>query len=133
MRVLRVVMGVTAVATTLSVGVASAAGLGTASDGKLAAGSASVQRCDTDGVTAAFTYSGNDVSSVTVSGIHANCGDAALSYTLTNSSGVRVASSNGSVTVPTGGGTAPALAVAAPLPASSTVSTVTVLMLGGQP
>src|SRR5687767_507407 len=99
MRNLRVVMGVVAVATVLSIGVASAAGLGTVSDGKLAAGAATVQRCDTDGVTAAFTYDGNNVASVTVSGIHADCSGAALSYVLVDSTGSRVASSNGSVTV----------------------------------
>lgn len=133
MRVLRKVLGVMAVATALSVGVASATSLGTVSDGKLSSGSASVGRCDTDGVTITFAYSGSNVSSVTVGGLHDNCSGATLSYVLLDSAGARVAASNGSVTVPEGGGTAPSLAVASPQPVGADVKTVTVLLLGGKP
>lgn len=133
MRIPRMVMGVMAVATALSVGVASAASLGTVTDGKLASGAASVGRCDTDGVTIAFAYSGSNVSSVTVGGLHDNCSGAALSYTLVDVSGDRVGQSDSTVTVPDGGGTAPALTVASPQPVGSTVKTVTVLLLGGKP
>lgn len=133
MRIPRMVMGAMAVATALSVGVASAANLGTVADGKLALGTAAVGRCDTDGVTIAFAYSGSTVSSVTVGGLHDTCSGAELSYTLVNTAGDRVGQSNGTVTVPDGGGTAPALAVASPQPVGSTVKTVTVLLVGGRP
>ena len=133
MRVLRTALGVMAVATALSVGVASAANLGAVPDGALGSGAAAVQRCDADGVTVAFAYSGHTVTSVTVGGLHDNCSGATLSYVLVDATGARVGASNGSVTVPAGRGTAPALAVATPQPTSANVARVHVLLLGGKP
>lgn len=128
MRVLRMVMGVTAVATALSVGVASAANLGTASDGKLGSGTATVGRCD-DAVTVSFTTTSGTLDSVTVSGIASACAQATLSYTLVGSTGAKVGNSSGSTAVPTGGGSV-SLAVAATKPLASAVATVQVLMVG---
>lgn len=128
MRVLRMVMGVMALATALSVGVASAANLGTASDGKLGSGLASVSRCD-DAVTVSFTTTSGTLDSVTVNGISADCATATLSYTLVGSTGAKVGASNGSTPVPAGGGSV-SLAVATPKPLATAVANVHVLMVG---
>ncbi|HZI44692.1 MAG TPA: hypothetical protein VFD53_05700, partial [Ilumatobacter sp.] len=117
-----------AVATALSVGVASAANLGAVTDGKLGSGAATVTRCD-DAVTVSFTTTNGTLDSVTVNGISADCAQATLSYTLVGSTGAKVGNSNGTATVPTGGGSV-SLAVATTKPAASTVATVQVLMVG---
>ena len=67
---------------------------------KLAASSASVARCDTDGVSILQNLSGTNVASVTVGSIASACGGATLSLTLNNGT----TSSSGSGAVPVGGG-----------------------------
>jgi hypothetical protein len=67
----------------------------------LGASSASVSRCDTDGVGVIQNLSGSNVVSVTVSGIASACAGAVLSATVDNGSTF----STGSAIVPAGGGT----------------------------
>ena len=67
---------------------------------KLAASSAPVARCDTDGVSILQNLSGANVASVTVGNIASACGGATLSLTLSNGT----TSSSGSGAVPSGGG-----------------------------
>ena len=64
------------------------------------AGTASVARCDTDGISPIPTISGTNVVSVTVSGIASACGGGQASLRLSNGT----TASTASATVPAGGG-----------------------------
>jgi hypothetical protein len=66
----------------------------------LGASSATVSRCDSDGVTITQNLSGSNVVSVSVAGIASECAGASLSATLDNGS----ANSTGTAMVPAGGG-----------------------------
>jgi hypothetical protein len=66
----------------------------------LAAGKSAVAMCDTNGVTVVQVLTGNNVSSVTISGIAAACGGGSLSVTVNNGT----ANSTGTAAVPGGGG-----------------------------
>jgi hypothetical protein len=66
----------------------------------LGAGKSAVAKCDTDGVTVLQVLTGNNVSSVTISGIASACGGGTLSVTVNNGT----ANSTGSAAVPGGGG-----------------------------
>jgi hypothetical protein len=66
----------------------------------LGAGKATVARCDTDGIVASPTWSGSNVSGVTLSGIAAACAAKTASVTVAN--GVTIGT--GSAPVPSGGG-----------------------------
>ena len=86
-------------AAALLVSFAFASSLPTATQ-KLAASSAPVARCDTDGVSILQNLSSTNVVSVTVGSIASACGGATLSLTLHNGT----TSSSGSGAVPAGGG-----------------------------
>ena len=66
----------------------------------LGAGKSAIAKCDTDGVTTLQVLTGNNVTSITVSGIAAACGTGTLSVSLNNGT----TSSTGSAAVPGGGG-----------------------------
>ena len=112
--------------------VGSAASLGTVSSASLAAGAASVSRCDSDGVTVEYTTSGGAVTAVRVNGLaDPGCEGAALRITLTDGSGNAI-SSAGPTTVPADGDTTDnALSVSvSPNPAAGTVAAYHVSMTG---
>jgi len=76
-----------------------AVGLATGSK-TLGAATASVPRCDTNGLGVIQNLSGTNVVSVAISGIASACGGGSLSATVNNGT----AFSRGSATVPAGGG-----------------------------
>ena len=78
---------------------ASAASLGTITDGKLSAGVAGVTACDTDGVTTTYTTSydptapaGYVVDTVTIGSISALCDAKTVYVTLADTAGAKLAS-----------------------------------------
>lgn len=74
---------------------AAAASLGGVQTQGLAAGSAVVAACDSDGLTVAFTTSGGSVTTVTVGGIaDPGCEGGRLAVTVTNSSSAAIGSSS---------------------------------------
>jgi hypothetical protein len=82
--------------------VASATGLGVTSP-PVAARKAAIARCDSNGITLAYTTSAGNVTSVTVNGIaDPGCEGAEMSVTLTNAAGNSIAS-GGPQTVATDG------------------------------
>ena len=90
-----------------AVGLASAAFAFASSLGPVAAGSVgnsggSVNPCDTDGFTFAYTTSAGNVTSVVVGGVNAACSGGALVLTLTDSGGAAIGS-GGPVAVGAGG------------------------------
>jgi redox-regulated HSP33 family molecular chaperone len=76
-----------------------ASSITTATNG-LGAANTAVAKCDTDGVMVLQVLTGNNVSSVTISGIASGCGGATLSVTVNNGT----SNSTGSAAVPGGGG-----------------------------
>ena len=66
----------------------------------LAAGNATVARCDTDGVKTVYVLTTTNVTSVTVSNISSGCAGATMKITINN----QVTTSSGTGTVPAGGG-----------------------------
>ena len=73
-----------------SAGYAAAATLGPLGSTSLGAGSANVTSCDSNGVQSEYTVVDDTVTAVTVSGIHENCLNGALSVALTNADGVAI-------------------------------------------
>jgi hypothetical protein len=65
----------------------------------LGAGTASVPRCDADGIKIAINLTGTNVVSVTGTGIDSGCGGLTMKATVTGGT-----SSSGSIAVPAGGG-----------------------------
>jgi len=93
-----VVTGAAAIAVLSSAfGYAAAQGTGTNS---LGSNTATVSRCDTDGITVTHNLSGSNVISVAVGSIASACGNASISVDVNNGT----ANSSGSGTVPAGGG-----------------------------
>lgn len=86
-RALGVAVTVLAVA---SAGYAAAATLGPLGSSSLGAGSANVSACDSDGVRSEYTVADDAVTAVTISGIHENCLNGALSVALTDNSGAAI-------------------------------------------
>jgi hypothetical protein len=118
-------------ATLASSYVASATGLGVIS-GSTGAGSASIAPCDSTGFTLAYTTSGGNVTSVTVSGIaDPGCEGADISVTLTNAAGASIAS-GGPQPIPVDGDVADnSVAVSlAPNPAAEQVSGYHISLVG---
>jgi hypothetical protein len=86
-RALGVAVTVLAVA---SAGYAAAATLGPLGSTSLGAGSANVSSCDSNGVQSAYTVVDDAVTVVTISGIHGNCLNGALSVALTDADGAAI-------------------------------------------
>lgn len=123
---------VVVVGTAAFVVVGSAASLGTVSSSSLAAGAATVSRCDSDGVTVDYTTTGGAVTAVRVAGLaDPGCEGAALRITLTDSSGNAI-SSAGPTTVPSDGdAVANSLSLSvSPNPAAGTVAAYHVSLTG---
>lgn len=81
---------------------ASAASVGTVSDGGLGAGNAAVAACDSDGLNTAYTTAyttnvGYTVSSVNVTGITAACNGKTIQVTVAKNDGTVPASGSGTV------------------------------------
>ena len=92
-------LGLIAVSAVLAAGPGLAAGL-SSSARSLGGSSATVGRCDTDGVGVVQNLSGSNVVSVTVSSIASACGGGSISVTVNNGS----TNVNGATVVPAGGG-----------------------------
>jgi hypothetical protein len=95
-----------------AVTVASAARL-TVGDGAIAAGKGAPAVCDADGVTVTQNVSGTSVATVDVAGIAADCAGGTVKVTVRNGTDP---ASEGTATIPAGGGTVTVtLATAVPL------------------
>ncbi len=79
---------------------ASAASLGLSTN-TLGAGSANVQTCDSDGVSATYTVTSGNVTAVTIDGIAAACAGGRLKVTLADSSGAAIGSGGPTVVAAT--------------------------------
>jgi hypothetical protein len=110
-----------AVAAAVAVGAAASLA---ATSGSLGAGSVAMPRCTTAGLGVIQDLSGSNVISVTVSGLPVACGIGTLQVAVNNGA----ASSTGSTTVPTGGGSVTVTLAAAV--AVSTAETTDVIVVG---
>jgi len=98
-RASRIAFGVAAAIVVVSGSYAFASSQGTASK-TLGGNSATVPRCDTDGIGIVHNLSGSNVASVAISGISSACANGTLNVNVNNGT----ANSSGSGTVPAGGG-----------------------------
>ena len=120
---LRLTLVLAAVAVGLALAYGAAASLGISS-AKLGAGGASVAPCDTS-FTRSLTVSGGNVTQVTIGDVDSACTGGQMTVVLTNAANNQV--SQGSATVPSGGGSVPVSV--APVPVDS-VRNVHVVVVG---
>lgn len=113
--------GLAALAASVAVGAAASLAAGS---GSLGAGSVAMPRCTTAGLGVIQNLSGSNVISVTVSGLSSACGNGSLQVAVNNGT----ASSTGSATVPTGGGSITVTLATAV--AVSTAETTDVMVVG---
>jgi hypothetical protein len=84
------VIRVAAIVAVVSAAYATASSLGGITANSLGAGGATVQSCDSDGLSIAYTTSAGKVTEVAVSGISPSCNGGQLSVTLINSSSASI-------------------------------------------
>lgn len=118
---LTLVLAAAAVGLALAYGAAATLGVSSA---RLGAGGATVARCD-DSFTRSLTVSGGNVTHVTIGDVASACGNGQMRVVLTDAGNNQV--SQGSATVPAGGGS---VAVSVTPVAVGSVSKVHVVVVG---